>query len=71
MATQKQFRYVEPGEVVRFPTGCILARVSRLKVLVCEPCFEFEDERGKIVDLVEDDLNEFCSVLDLTRRFYK
>lgn len=68
----RPFRKVERGEVFRFiETGCILAKVGNRRVLVCEPCIEFEDERGKIVSLVDGDMDCPCAVVNLGKRFYK
>lgn len=66
------FWRVERGEVFRFvETGDILAKVGRTRVLVCDPCFVNEDERGKIVSLVKKDLEAPCAVLNLRKGFYK
>ena len=68
----KPFNSLENGDVFRFvPTGEIMAKVSRTKVLVIEPKECFEEQRGKIVKLVGDDLISDCLVLDLTKGFYK
>ena len=68
----KAFRFVERGDVFRFiETGCILAKVGERRVLVCDPCEELEDERGKIVSLVDGDMDCKCAIINLKKRFYK
>lgn len=68
----KPFSAIQKGEVFKFiPTGCILAKVSKNKVLVIDPCWQLDDERGKIVKLVDIELNEKCAPINTRKFFYK
>ena len=72
MAIPKPFFELEPGDVFKFvPTGEIMAKVGRNKVLLLSPNDQHEDEKGKIVKLVKLDVIEDCLLVDINKGFYK
>lgn len=72
MAIPKPFFELEAGDVFKFiPTGEIMAKVGRNKVLLLSPNDQHEDEKGKIVKLVKLDVIEDCLLIDINKGFYK
>lgn len=63
------------GEVFKLiKTGEVLVRVSKYRVLVCEPSpslNQLDGEVGKIVRITKKDLLWPCAAINLRKAFYK
>ena len=66
------FDFLPNGEIFKLTTtNEIMVKVTKTKVLVIVPDEFHEDEKGKVVQMVEKDMESLCLAIDPTKFFYK